>query len=325
MPRSPDHEPSIRKGRAAEIHSQFTPSRELAWMLGVLSGSGEVNQSRGTIRIRESNIPLLAEFKKQGEKLFHKNAHERDEQKDSKGRVIKEVIFYNSTLSRELGDFSSGNWSDTVRDKYKWVLRQPDYTRAFIEGFFDTKGNIGTDVSRQITFQVPNRNVANYVNTLFARLGIKHPHTFPDKRSPESRIIQIYRLKDLKHFALNIRSHNSDKEEKLDTFRRLSLQKSERIELSKKVTNLEALEVYFRIRKKLGRPPGVRDYHRLNEQKDTLLTFDFYRNKFGKGSYPKARKYLERKYRKWEKSKREKKAHGSVRLGQSRSGEVYTG
>ncbi len=260
MPQKPEQKHSIPVSEMGEL---LPPSRELAWMIGVLTGGGSVSPSRQSYRVKleSTSDTFLAEFKSIGERLFHTNPTHRIARTFKDGRASKEVVFYTDS-GTILGDLRTTEWPQTIRKKHNWIFQDQRYLWGLIEGLVETKGSVRAARKKSISFNTQYKIVANFIADLLVRVGINHPDITPDRKTREGiNRVGVYNLSDIKTIASNIHSSIPEKEKKLEFFRQYLGRKTER-----KIAKKEAIQEYIAVRNTLGRPPTFNEIQTMYKE-----------------------------------------------------------
>jgi len=204
------HKLGIRETAPAPTES------ELAWMLGVICGNGFIGKEYDRrIFLTRSNEPeLLEEFRIIGQRLFGK---------ESKA-MSNRVGFFGRQVISDLGDLRNDAWPDTIRSKHEWILNDPKHTWKFIEGLFDTKGNIQTKPKddNAIYFRTNNRPSADFIKNLLLSVGLKNPTIHSGKINKQIIYkVGVYNTADLKVIADSIRPKSTNKQKKLTAIKEI--------------------------------------------------------------------------------------------------------
>lgn len=276
------------------------PSKDLAWMIGVIAAGGHNNLETGKITVASQNDDkLLATVQSVGEGMFAVRATVNTRRINKRNKVYQDnlVIFSNTKISCFLGDLRRDNWPGTVVDQHGWILQNQEYMWSLIRGFFDVRGGIYTyegkkHVSQhQIFLKTPSIYAINFITELLAQLGLKRL-SITRRSSTKSSVvgISIYSLDDIRLFANNIYSVIIDKEAQLDYYRqRFSFFGKQQV-----YTDEEGVEEFIRITQLLEHHPSSTDISHLKERGGTRFSVTFYATRFGQGSFVKARENLER-------------------------------
>lgn len=278
------------------------PSRELAWIIGVLAGGGYSNPNDKRISLDSDNEDFVGEFKSAGERLFGVNASVRMKKGENNTRKLKGVVFHSKKIVETIGDLRGSEWPSTIVSQHKWIIENSNYLWSFIEGIFDRRGNISMDKNRVrgVFIYSDYANVANFLAEILVRVGIKRPLIEHDKRGKENvKGIRFSNKQDLKHFVDNIHSRIQDKEKRLEVCRQLTVgRKNRKVEVpaktSKRITKEDAISEWIRIKTFLGHTPNSGEIERLKRDGETKYSSSVYYRRFGEGKFSKARENLEK-------------------------------
>lgn len=269
------------------------PSADLAWFLGIVSAGGGTRLDRGRFRLKNSHANVLEKYKLLGERLFSLNASRiNNEEPDSWRRRGYE--FNNVKVGRFLGDLRRVSWARTILSQHPWIVDNPEYTWGFISGFFEKRGGVDTNEESSyfvIRLTAPSQSGANLLAEMLVRGGVEHPYiqyaSGDDDEKP--RGVWICNLKDIRHFSQQVHSVIPEKEERLEHYRTRFPKRGFR-----KHPDEQLIEEWERIKKELGKIPSGIDIRKLKKESKTDISYVSYANRFGGGSFIKARKELER-------------------------------
>lgn len=275
----------IEQRKLAEAERlQLVPSRELAWVLGVLAAGAHQVEGR-TTSIESDSQELLNAFESRGQRLFKKTAR-RGRNVHRRETGIKEmptVSFYSAHLGRALGDLGREHWHETIVTTHKWVIEQETYMLGFLEGFYDKRGAI---YDNAIVINISNQGGASLLLDMLTRTGIQNPTIRRDNKSPNiTRGVAIHSSKDTNLFAWKIHPVIPAKNAALERFRSRIVKRGAQIIYSDE----ELIREWSRIVELLGRIPNHNDIKRLKEQGETHFYGQNFSNRFGEGSFPEAR------------------------------------
>lgn len=274
--------------RLAEI---FTPSSELAWILGVLAGGGSVDRNNGEISLGRSREGLDSTFISVGEKLFKLNVRYKNLMIGGE-KECQRPRFFDISLARALGDLRVDGWPHTILERYSWIFKNEAYMWVFLTGIFDTRVSVEVGKNRQMKFNSINPAAISFMLDLFSRVGIRRP--FVTYSEGKLSRVTIKNIKDLKFIAENIHSYVPDKEEKLRLLRKQSLKDGYERALSGNEVIAEWTRLCSEV---LGHVPTCQEINWLYRQGKTKWTSTTYAYHFGKIAdgrkrYSVARQYL---------------------------------
>ncbi len=197
------------------------PSSEWAWMLGLLSCRGSIENRR--IKLRSQNRDLLKAFETMGEILFQINPSNYNVTDSISDKKSEEKRFKNLHIAKSIGDLSRNNWPQVIIDRHPWILKNPKYLWSFISGLFDARGLISKISKRKyyrLEFSFGDRIATNFLAELLVRAGLHQPNIgirFRNGREVVS--LTVTNGEDLQYFAQYVHSKVTKKEEQLQEFR----------------------------------------------------------------------------------------------------------
>lgn len=277
--------------KRAEFAEDMVPSRDYAWILGLVAGGGTVATDRRNYCSFTSSDPKLANaFRETGERLFHTNASVINEGPPRYSKEYIRVSFHGRDFQSILGDLRRTVWPETVRNQHEWVLSEPRFTWSFLEGLFETRGNVqAEDLRRYITLRTDYRAVAYFIIDLLTRVGVQNPKLIPIKDRPDHiRGVMLTHREDLKLFASNVHSRTDTTEQRLDFYRQTEFRTPPSIVES----NDEVVQEWRKVKELVGGIPTSKQINKLRTQGKTKFAFTVYLKRFG-GKFVKARQKLE--------------------------------
>lgn len=282
------------KLKAEASRYTLSPSSELAWMVGVLAGSGNIARN-GSIVFINADQQARAAFKSRGERLFGISASEQPTY-TGKNPINPRVTFHSAGYARELGDFSGDTWANTLLQKHDWILRNQAYIWSLLTGFFDKHGHLYINSAKRydnVELRTGYRTTGNLLAELMVRVGIEDPKINLDRhRLDQVKGVVITSLKDIRHFSENVHSIKPAVEDRLTFYRTLDIEIAQRT-----ITDEAAIREWGRITAILGHSPSQSEVEKLRKFKLTEFGRDVYVTRFGKTnggrSFVVARKYLE--------------------------------
>lgn len=196
-----------------EISNILVPSPELSWILGVLSGAGNVRYN-GIYLESTRNPELLKEFSAVGQRLFGKQPHIAPDK----------IHFFSSQIAREIGDLRNSTWVETIQSRHKWILNNSNFIWKFIEGLFDTRAHLKTKPKYNgytLRFRTNKFTNAEFIKKLLLAASLQKPTIFPDEEQPKETeyTVSMYNIEDLKVIADNINPKSPDKQDQLKSIK----------------------------------------------------------------------------------------------------------
>lgn len=266
------------RGLRGEEEKTIFPSREWAWMIGVLAGGGNINLKNRAINITGYDNNFLQIIKSTGERLFGNNARCDDMRKKEDGSVYKILSLHNRSISRQLGDLRRDKYFQTIIEKHRWIIENTNYTWGFLEGIFDTRGKVNKTQGVILSTTYPE--IANFLSELLVRLDIKNPRTRYKTKSHEDIVgLGLYNKRDVKLFAQNVYSRRPEKEDILNFFRQTESKRKERITVDNRI---EVIQEWVRLTRLLGHIPRSHEISNLRKDRKTKFSTSMYINRFGK-------------------------------------------
>lgn len=216
----------LGKGR-----ERLIPSRELAWVLGVVASGGNTNKY-GAVSLSGKEEEFLQVFKDKTERLFQVNTIVRPLRMCADGKIYQSARFSNMDIARALGDLRRFCWPQTLMDRHSWIFSNNHYLWGLIEGIFETRGYISGH--KAINFSSYYLNVANFIANVLSKAGIQSPYIKTSNTTREGVSgVGISNQRDMRFFAQNVYSVISQKESSLDFFRTSEVQTERKRRLPK--------------------------------------------------------------------------------------------
>lgn len=211
---------------------RLTPSRNLAWLLGIIAGGGScTNRFNGQISFFSTSEALLTDYRTSIEGVFKINTKPSFRRlEDSRYVSIDDL-----SIRRSLGDLRKAKWSNTLQSRHDWVFNK-NYLWGFLEGFSDTRGHPMSN--EKFYFSTYSATEANFLAEILVRAGLENPKIFPpnQKRTNMQRV-EIYN-QDLNILATNIQSRIPENEKILAEIRNKSIKPPEvHIETAQRLIN----------------------------------------------------------------------------------------
>lgn len=276
-----------RKQRQAELDQALQPSRELAWVLGILGVGGNVNLENGSITLSSSIQTLQDAYINTAGNLFRTNLTWQTISSESGEYQIPQ--FNNTLIARRLGDLRRSNWPTTITEKHSWLIENQDYIWSFLSGIFDDKGLFSGTNSHELIIPTSYRPVANFITKLMVDVGIQNPAILKRSRGKDGvQSVAICNIKDLKIFANNVHSVIPTKEQQLECIRINNTRKSR---ATPQMDENEMIVEWRRLYELLGHPPNVTDINELRYEGNTKWSAGVYARVFGATRTNKGRSY----------------------------------
>lgn len=161
-----------------------SPSKELAWFLGVLAGDGYVSSLRDKSKTYKASLTSVSKefvgrFVRIGRVLFGIQPSLRTYKKyklKGRWREYHECSFISKAMVVFLGDWRENSWFETLTNRFNWVWDDKHCISAFLGGFFDSDGSIIYNKEkyvRRVSFAILNKNAQTTIEKMLGELGIK--------------------------------------------------------------------------------------------------------------------------------------------------------
>lgn len=276
-----------RERRQTELKQILEPSKELAWVIGVLASGGTVDLRTGAIALTSPNQSLQNAFTEVAGNLFRTNLTWQTIRTKSGRRQVPN--FNNAEIARGLGDLRRSAWPSAISERHHWILEDQGYIWALLAGIFDDKGVFTGINRRQIVVPTSLRHVANFIAELMVNVDIQSPLILRNgiDRGGVWGVV-IANIRDQRRFASNVRSVIPEKERALEVIRS---------NVTTKFRNLAPLDEgemvveWKRLCDLLGHPPNVTDISELYSEGKTRWSAGVYARVFGKTGKNKGRSY----------------------------------
>lgn len=275
-------------------------SADLAWVLGILSAGGSVRLVSGWIWLANTHENVLEKYKLLGEKLFSLNAHKISSGGEKSWGSSQPGYQFNSVkVARFLGDLREDSWTRTILSQHPWVVDNSRYTWGFINGFFEERGSVYINekpykTEHRIKISTPSPNEANLLAEMLVRQGLEYPSIQYAFRGGERvKGIRIQNLRDIRLFAQNVHSVIPKKEEALEYLRN-KFPLPGHYAHQPKYTTEKLIEEWKKVCDTLNGIPTARKIKNLKRDGTTTVSEMTYAQRFGHGSFVKAREELER-------------------------------
>lgn len=279
---------------------EIAMSYESAWVMGVLAGEGWIeNDSSYCLRMMQGDNnekkKFIEKFIPKGETFFQTKARlsSPEQLKTSDTQLVR---FYNSKIIALLGDFTAGMWSETIKVKHSWILSDPQYSWALLEGLFEARGTVkssGNASRKVIGFFTTNSNAAFFIKELLNQLGIERSYiSYKNKSHQVPTGVFITNTIDIYKFASHIHSLILEKEKILEIYRNSD------ISAARSPLNFGTDEDLLAEYEKLIHIPDskltLHDINHLRKVGKTKYSANVYGRRFGSGSFSAARENMRR-------------------------------
>lgn len=207
--------PEFRQAQEAGENKESLPhTRDMAWILGVLSVGGNVVLHERIIRItRKKDHEFLEAFRKVAADTLNIQGTYHD---NKRAEVLR---YLEPDIVSKLGDLSRESWPTTLKEKHPWIFTDVEYKLGLIEGLFDARGGVYLGRNRSFTFAYgKNQEGSQLLIDLLTEIGVTNPRI---NKLGEAGI-ELVVVSDISSMCLladNIKSRVSSKEQKLQSVR----------------------------------------------------------------------------------------------------------
>lgn len=258
----------VKETRANE---PFSPSPELAWMIGFMSCQANVITSahNARLQITVQNPDVRQKFLDYAGKVLPEKG-----KKKLKAPPSNRVSLREAESVRRLGDISRKGFANTFQERYQWILSSEQYRWAFIEGCAEQRAFVD---ERSIRFQTNIGALASVLSQMLQENGISKakPYERPTNSPTDAWMVGIYTFEEVRIIAQHIHFADPEKEAILQSIR-------ETLPLNK-ATALGALREWQRIKNQLGSFPSLRTVSNLRKLGQSRYSEDVFRRVIGEG------------------------------------------
>lgn len=262
---------------------KLTPSPELAWIIGTLSGKGTVDVRTGQVSPGNQADQVQKEFVQLGEQIFGITIPYRPLRSSLEGVSVVHLVpsFFNTRIARALGNLSRTQFPSTIADNHAWILQDPTHALKYTEGLFEVRGKIykrSEGESKDILFQTSYLHVSEFIANVLTKLDV-NPTIIRVRIGVQQRTkgVTVSTLREQKRFAEFIHSKDPEKEAKLDELRKISLGKAQTRVRSRD----ELIGEWKKMTDLLGFPPNVNEIDILLREGKTRWSHQAYTYWFG--------------------------------------------
>jgi hypothetical protein len=249
--------------------SMFAPSRELAWLIALLSSGGYVSQRSGRIKLSSREVELHETFKSVVNRVFRRDVHLSHVEKYGYSEFIDRRV------ARTLGFLGRQVWQDTVISRFSWIIDNSEYAWGFLSGLYDEGGSTKNNAIRIYSSTISG---ANFITELMVLMGVERLRMEKVGNGRGRRVVISYQG-DLKLFADNVKSVVTWRDQNLEEYRgQRTLRRYEPApeDLSQLVAE------WGRIYHLLGKVPSVKDIFNLYNTGQTRWSAGTYGRAFGR-------------------------------------------
>lgn len=257
------------------------PSRPLARTIGMLAGGGYINLSKGKAYLYSPDEPVLTAFQNSCEDIFQIMPKRIPMWIQKDGRTYYTIGFYNLSLARALGDMRRTEWPKTVNNLHPWIKTNPDFLWGFLEGFFEMRGEIETELPhRHAMFRTSYFSIKQELKDLLQKAGVRNPVMRKEG-------VYVGKIREIKTIAQSIHLAIPEKERML-TFYRNYADKQPRV---KEPCFEDILAEWERVKTIMGRNPTSPEVQQWKKEGKTLYSKNVYTARLG-GDFSTARDTL---------------------------------
>lgn len=247
----------------------FPPSEELAWIVGYLGCQAHISTEPHTtsLRMTEDNPDKKKRFLASAQTIFPPHTINQLDDTDEQNRASTR----DSRSIRKLGNIGRQHFLETFEERYTWILEDPRFRWAFIDGVTEQRGSLDKESVRYITSV---KAFAEVIHKALQMSGI-NKSIMSDRRSvlpDRSWMVGIFNREDMRTFAQNIHSATPEKEALLESIREAPPVNARPV---------DALQEWQKLKQDLGHSPSLMEVSRLRKAGKTRFSEDVYRRLIG--------------------------------------------
>ncbi len=194
-------EEMIRVGKIKIYNTPFPPSKELAFLIGLALGDGNIGAFPRTERLAISlntKYPKLVNYTK----FLLKKFFEKTPSTHTVGNGIR-IWVYQKNISKRL-KVPTGNREGIKIKLPKWIKESDDYLLAWVKGLFEAEGSLSIHLPTcTYNFQFRNKNphLLKEIGRALERFGF-HPEYRKEHSTRLRRKKEVAEFKKLIHFRI---------------------------------------------------------------------------------------------------------------------------
>lgn len=152
-----------------------------SWILGVLSGSGNLDFS-GEIRLKSIDLGFVQTFATVFSTHFDLLLTEKSIQAYAPSAANRKINYSyrfrdEQIVDKYFGDLNKQNWATTFTQQHSWILSNSSFSAQFLAGYFDGNGSMSKTGKRpKINFSVSTAEGANILKNLLEMIGVPQSH-----------------------------------------------------------------------------------------------------------------------------------------------------
>ncbi|OGY55154.1 MAG: hypothetical protein A2912_01415 [Candidatus Buchananbacteria bacterium RIFCSPLOWO2_01_FULL_40_23b] len=209
-----------------EENKELLPhTRETAWLLSVLSFGATIEREKGMIEFKgKRNLPFI-QSEQAREKLERtlQTPGIRIEEKEGERLIFQPQ----QEILDAIVCADKNSWTSAVQEKHPWVLESEESRWGLIEGVFDVKGGLDSNITKgHMYFYINDQTQAQLMLETLERNNVDKvacKYTYPTETNRLTRKylngIHIQSYKSRHYIATHITSVINEKEQKLDELR----------------------------------------------------------------------------------------------------------
>jgi hypothetical protein len=190
----------IKKGWIKINYPSLKKSGDLAELIGVILGDGNIYKHPRTEELRISSNSEDKKFIKRYERLVDKNLRKKPKLERVKNSNCIYIRIYQKDISKRLGVPAGKRKKQKIRVPL-WILRNKIYLIRYLRGIYEAEGSFcihKPTYTYKFLFTNTNKSLLDNVYQSLKILGF-HPHRSKN-RIQISRREEVYKIKDLLKF-----------------------------------------------------------------------------------------------------------------------------
>lgn len=187
-------------GKIKSFYASFRKNGDLAELIGVILGDGNIEKYPRTERLTISSNSNNQGFIKRYSLLIQKVIGKYPSIKKQKTNCIK-IYLYEKHLSKRFG-IPAGNRSNIAWKIPKWIWNTRKYLIRYLKGLYEAEGSFSVHkptYTYKLFFTNSNRSLLNSTYQALLIIGLKSAH-LEKSRVTVSKKIDVFGLKELLGF-----------------------------------------------------------------------------------------------------------------------------
>lgn len=140
---------------------------DLSWLVGFMAWKGSIPNSRSNLMIAESNKNKRKLLKDSLTTILGIEVEEITKKRGNEPYTTL-IKIRQPDDEESIGDLTK-NIKQTLKDRYPWIGKEEEYSKAFLSGILDSKSYIAHN---RIQFFIPNQEDAEYIQDLIKKLEV---------------------------------------------------------------------------------------------------------------------------------------------------------